>query len=118
LTAAVAGIRAGDKRFRWIWAGRTGYAKRYGASYADLRYKHVYRQCRTAVAFEARRTIFFIRGTGSVRSRILYALAASVICKGDNGHWQANYSAIAGGLAAVGFSNLYYSGSGSATERH
>jgi hypothetical protein len=31
-----------------------------------------------------------------------------VICKGDNGHWQANYSGILGSLAAGGISNLYY----------
>jgi len=31
-----------------------------------------------------------------------------VICKGDNGHWQPNYSGIAGSLAAGGISNLYY----------
>jgi len=35
-------------------------------------------------------------------------VANSVICKGDNGHWQANYSGILGGLAAGGISNLYY----------
>jgi hypothetical protein len=39
---------------------------------------------------------------------VLYAIAASVICKGDNGHWQANYSGIIGGLASGGISNLYY----------
>jgi hypothetical protein len=31
-----------------------------------------------------------------------------VICKGDNGHWQPNYSNILGNLAAGGISNLYY----------
>jgi hypothetical protein len=31
-----------------------------------------------------------------------------VICKGDNGHWQANYSGILGSLAAGGISDLYY----------
>jgi ABC-type enterobactin transport system permease subunit len=31
-----------------------------------------------------------------------------VICKGDNGHWQFDYSAILGGLASGGISNLYY----------
>jgi len=31
-----------------------------------------------------------------------------VICKGDNGHWQPNYSNIVGSLAAGGISNLYY----------
>jgi len=39
---------------------------------------------------------------------MLYAIANSVICKGDNGHWQPNYSNIVGSLAAGGVSNLYY----------
>jgi hypothetical protein len=51
---------------------------------------------------------YFYKGTGSTRSRILYALANAVVCKGDNGHWQADYSGILGALAAGGISNLYY----------
>ena len=51
---------------------------------------------------------YFYKGTGSTRSRSLYAIANSVICKGDNGRWQANYSNILGNLAAGGISNLYY----------
>ena len=35
-------------------------------------------------------------------------MANAVICKGDNGRWQANYSNILGSLAAGGISNLYY----------
>jgi hypothetical protein len=31
-----------------------------------------------------------------------------VICRGDNGKWQPNYSAVAGDVAAGAFSNLYY----------
>jgi hypothetical protein len=31
-----------------------------------------------------------------------------VVCKGDNGRWQPNYSNILGNLAAGGISNLYY----------
>ena len=46
--------------------------------------------------------------TGSGQSRFWYAIANAVICKGDNGRWQPNYSAIIGGLAAGGISNLYY----------
>jgi hypothetical protein len=49
-----------------------------------------------------------------VRSRVYYAIANAVICKGDNGHWQANYSSIIGNLAAGGISNLYYP----ASDRH
>jgi hypothetical protein len=51
---------------------------------------------------------YFYKGSGSKRSRILYAIANSVICKGDNGHWQPNYSNVLGNLAAGGISNLYY----------
>jgi hypothetical protein len=52
---------------------------------------------------------YFYKGTGSVQaSRAMYAIANSVICKGDNGRWQPNYSGILGGIAAGGISNLYY----------
>jgi hypothetical protein len=51
---------------------------------------------------------YFYKGTGSIRSRALYAIANVVICKGDNGHWQPNYSNVLGNLAAAGISNLYY----------
>jgi hypothetical protein len=51
---------------------------------------------------------YYYKGTGTTRSRILYAIANSVICKGDNGRWQFNYSGILGGAAAGGISNLYY----------
>jgi hypothetical protein len=51
---------------------------------------------------------YFYKGTGTTRSRIFYAIATTVVCKGDNGHWQPNYSGIIGGLAAGGISNLYY----------
>jgi len=51
---------------------------------------------------------YFYKGTGSIASRAMYAIANSVICKGDNGHWQANYSGNSGGIAAGGISDLLY----------
>jgi len=51
---------------------------------------------------------YFYKGTGSKKSRALYALANAVICKGDNGKWQPAYSSILGSIAAGGISNLYY----------
>ena len=51
---------------------------------------------------------FFYKSSGSVRSRILYALGASLMAKGDNGRWQPNYSNFLGDLASGGLSNLYY----------
>ncbi len=41
-------------------------------------------------------------------ARSLYAIANVVICKGDSGHWQPNYSYVLGSIAAGGISNLYY----------
>jgi hypothetical protein len=51
---------------------------------------------------------YFYKGSGSVRSRILYAIANSVICKGDNHRWQPDYSSILGGLASGAIANVYY----------
>jgi hypothetical protein len=51
---------------------------------------------------------YFYRGTGTIKSRTLHALSNPFICKGDNGHWQPNYSSIGGDLASSAISNLYY----------
>ena len=51
---------------------------------------------------------YFYKGTGTVLSRTLYALATTVICRGDNGRWQPNYSNVFGTLASAAVSNLYY----------
>jgi hypothetical protein len=51
---------------------------------------------------------YFYKGTGSIRSRALYAISTIAICKGDNGRWQPNYSNLLGTFGAAGISNLYY----------
>ena len=51
---------------------------------------------------------YFYKGAGTIRSRIGYACANTVVCKGDNMRWQFDYSGILGGLAAGGISNLHY----------
>ena len=50
---------------------------------------------------------YFYKGSGSKRSRFLYAVASSVICKGDNGRWQPNYSNVIGSFAGAGTEALY-----------
>lgn len=51
---------------------------------------------------------YFYKGTGTKKSRTLYALRTPFICKGDNGHWQPNYSGLGGYLASGAISNVYY----------
>jgi hypothetical protein len=87
--------------------GAQGFAKRYGANYADL-VAGTFIGSAVLPSILKQDPRYFYKGTGSKRSRFFYAIANAVICKGDNGHWQANYSSLLGGLAAGGISNLYY----------
>jgi hypothetical protein len=50
---------------------------------------------------------YFYRGSGSIRTRLLYALSAAFICRGDNGRLEPNYSQVLGNFAGAGLSNLY-----------
>ena len=107
LTGVIAGGQQANNTFSGYGQGAQGYGKRYGANYADL-VTHTFIGSAILPSLLKQDPRYFVKGTGSVRSRILYAIANSVICKGDNGRWQANYSDILGSLAAGGISNLYY----------
>lgn len=107
VTGVIAGIQQGRDDFSGYGQGAQGYAKRYGASYADS-VTSTFIGGALLPSLLKQDPRYFYKGTGSTRSRILYAIANSVICKGDNGHWQANYSGILGSLASGGISNIYY----------
>ena len=106
-TAAIAGLEQAQNRFSGYGQGAQGYGKRYGATYADL-VTSTYIGGAILPALLKQDPRYFYKGTGSKKSRALYAIANAVICKGDNGHWQPAYSAILGSLASGGISNLYY----------
>jgi Carboxypeptidase regulatory-like domain len=107
MTAGVAGMEQASNTLVGYGQGAQGYAKRFGANYADTFVGTMLTGAVLPVAFK-QDPRYFYKGTGSAMSRAMYAIANSVICKGDNGHWQPNYSGIIGGLAAGGISNLYY----------
>jgi hypothetical protein len=107
LTGAIAGVQQADNDFSGYGQGAQGYGKRYGASYADV-VIGTFVGSAILPSLLKQDPRYFYKGTGSVRSRALYAVAQAVICKGDNGHWQPNYSGVLGSLAAGGISNLYY----------
>ena len=104
---AVAGIQQARNEFSGYGQGAQGYAKRYGATFADFTMSNFLGNAVLPSIFK-QDPRYFYKGTGTTKSRTLYALANAVICKGDNGHWQTNYSSILGSLAAGGISNLYY----------
>jgi hypothetical protein len=106
-SGVAAGVQQAQNEFSGYGQGAHGYAKRYGAAYGDA---FIGTMIGGAIlpSLLKQDPRYFYKGTGSTRSRILYAVANAVICKGDNGHWQADYSGILGALAAGGISNLYY----------
>jgi carboxypeptidase family protein len=104
---AFAGLQQATNSFSGYGQGAQGYAKRYGANYADLFVGNMVSGAVFPAIFK-QDPRYFYKGIGTVRSRALYAVAMSVVCRGDNRRWQPNYSSILGGLAAGGISNLYY----------
>lgn len=107
LTGAVAGVQQANNVFSGYGQGAAGYGKRFGADYADS-VTSIFIGSAILPSLLKQDPRYFYKGNGSTRSRFLYAIANSVICKGDNGRWQANYSNVLGSLAAGGLSNLYY----------
>jgi hypothetical protein len=107
VAGVIAGVQQSQNTFRGYGQGAEGYGKRYAAAYADF-------MIGTFIGNAALPSLlrqdprYLYKGTGSKKSRILYALSTAVICKGDNGKWQPNYSNMLGGFASAGISNLYY----------
>jgi hypothetical protein len=107
LNAAFAGVEQADNGFSGYGPGVQGYAKRFGANTADT---FVSTELGGAIlpALFRQDPRYFYKGTGTVWQRTRYAIATSVICKGDNMHWQFGYAGILGAVAAGAISNLYY----------
>ena len=107
----VAGVDAGlsqwENDFPEYGQGADGYAKRFGASYADSFEGTLFGTAIFPVMLR-QDPRYFRKGTGSFNSRLWHAIGSTVICKGDNGRWQPNYSNVLGNLAAGGISNAYY----------
>lgn len=107
LTAFGAGIDQADNSFPEYGQGVQGYAKRYGAAYTDYFTGNLLGNAVLAgILKEDPR--YFQKGTGSFRSRFLWAATSTVWCKRDNGTWGPNYANVVGNLMGASISNLYY----------
>ncbi len=105
--AAVAGVEQAQNIFPGYGQGAQGYGKRFGAATAD---SVISRMLGSAVLPAAlhQDPRYFYKGSGSTRSRLLYALRMTVVCKGDDGRLEPNYSHIGGSLTSGALSNLYH----------
>ena len=84
-----------------------GYAERYAATYGD-RISSTFLGAALLPSLLHQDPRYFYRGHGKIIVRALYAISTVAVCKGDNGHWQPNYSNIGGNLGAAFISSLYY----------
>lgn len=102
----IAGIEQATDTYAWQ-QGADGYAKRFAAGYGTLLTSDLLTNAVLPVLLK-QDPRYYYKGTGTIGSRILYALANAIVCKGDNQHWQFNYSGVFGSIAASGLSNVYY----------
>ncbi|MGC9225148.1 MAG: hypothetical protein ACP5E2_14625 [Terracidiphilus sp.] len=94
-----------DIEFGW---GAEGYFKRSGAAYLDT-VDGAMIGSGFLPALLRQDPRYFRMGPGpTIRRRLLYAIAMTFVCKGDNGRWQPNYSNIGGNMIAGALSNFYY----------
>jgi len=101
------GISQANDSFPGYGLGAEGYAKRFGASYADSFSGTMIGNAFLPIILH-QDPRYFRKGTGSFAGRFTYAVLSTIRCRGDSGHWQPNYSNVLGNLAAGGISNLYY----------
>jgi hypothetical protein len=106
-TAAWAGVaQARDNPSEWH-QGAEGYGKRLGAGFADaVTGSLLSNAILPSLLHQDPR--YFYQGTGTKKSRALHAMLAPIVCKGDNGAWQPNYSQWGGSLIGYSISTAYY----------
>jgi hypothetical protein len=107
--ALFAGIGQAENGSPEYGQGAQGYAKRFGAAYGD---EAMSRLIGSAIlpSLLHQDPRYFFHGSGSKKSRALYAVSRVVICRGDNGRAEPNYSYVLGSFASGGLANLYHPG--------
>ncbi|HEX4310129.1 MAG TPA: carboxypeptidase-like regulatory domain-containing protein [Acidobacteriaceae bacterium] len=111
MTFAGAAAVAGAEEYRGIYPGYgtgfSGFGKRFAAQYAnDFDSKMIGSAVLPSLLHQDPR--YFYKGTGTVRSRALYAIRSAFICRGDNGREEFDYSHILGDFSTGAMSNIYY----------
>lgn len=106
ITGATAGLEQATNYYSGYGQGAQGYGKRFGATYANY-VTATFIGSAVLPALLKQDPRYFYKGTGSARSRFLYAFGNTFFCKGDNGRWEPNYSNLAGNLIASAIGNAY-----------
>lgn len=103
----VAGFEQAANVFPGYGQGAAGYAKRYGAAYANSFTSKLFSNAVYPSLFH-QDPRYFYKGSGGFRARALYAMSAAMITRSDSGRKELNYSYFLGTFTSGGLSNLYY----------
>jgi hypothetical protein len=87
--------------------GWKGYGQRFGAVYTDGVTDIMFGGAILPWLLHQDPRYFYM-GKGPKKARMLHALSNPFVCKGDNGHKQANISSMGGDLISGAISNAYY----------
>jgi hypothetical protein len=107
LTAVYAGVYQKENEYKGFGQGGVGFAKRYGAVFADGAISTYLSEAVMPVLLHEDPR-FFRLGEGTKWHRIAYAFTRVLVTKTDSGEERFNNSEIFGNLIAAGISNLYY----------
>jgi hypothetical protein len=100
-------IEQGENTYPTWHKGFEGYAKRYGAAFADGFDGNLFGNAvLPSILHQDPR--YFRLGHGSFKKRLWYSIISNVRCKSDAGNWQPNYSNVLGNLIGGAISNVYY----------
>lgn len=103
----LAGISQAEDSEPGYGQGAEGYAKRFGAAFADGTIENYFTGAiLPSVLHQDPR--FFQSGKGSFVHRTLYAMSRNLITRTDSGHSQFNYSEVVGGAMAAAISTYSY----------
>ena len=106
-----AAVQAGAEQYAGTFAGygddAAGYGKRFAAAYGD---GAIARMIGSAVlpSLLHQDPRYFYRGSGTRKSRALYAVKMAVLARGDDGRLQPAYSYIGGAFASGAIANAYH----------
>ncbi|HXM98492.1 MAG TPA: carboxypeptidase-like regulatory domain-containing protein [Candidatus Dormibacteraeota bacterium] len=102
-----AGIEQATNAFSGYGQGASGYAKRFGATFAQERTSIFFSHAVFPSIFH-QDPRYFYQGSGSVKSRLSHAVASAFVARSDSGGRMPNYSYVLGVMTSGAISNLYY----------
>jgi hypothetical protein len=102
-----AGIEQARNAFSGYGQGAQGYAKRWGALFANGQTSDILSRAMFPSLFH-QDPRYFYQGSGSTWSRAKHAVGFAFVARSDSGHLMPNYSYFFGDLCSGAISNLYY----------